>query len=291
MQDLNESLKTRKDTAAGADKITYTMIKEAGQTAQEEILKIINHSFHEGKLPLAWKTATIVPIAKPRNPGTFRLISFLSCLGKTAEKMVLNRLQWAIGDLHPNVYAYTKNKGTQDCIMGLISTINDRRAIVTFMDLEKAFEIASAPAILESLAIRGAKGKILQWSKDFLAERKAHVKFQGHLSNTKTFENGTPQGSILSPFLFNILVENLATLPMVAGTKVLVYADDIAIIATVPNYKAKAKTVIASFANKCSELGLKINSNKTRSIHFGSQSQLPHLTIHDAPVEWTTCHQ
>ena len=45
MQELKESLKTRKDTAAGADKITYTMIKEAGQIAQEAILKIINQSY------------------------------------------------------------------------------------------------------------------------------------------------------------------------------------------------------------------------------------------------------
>ena len=232
-----------------------------------------------------------MPIAKPRSPGSFRSISLLSCLGKTAEKMILNRLQWVINDLHPNVYAYRKNRGTQDCLTELISTIDNRRAIIIFMDLEKAFETASAPAILESLAIRGAKGKILQWSKDFLAERMAHVKFQGHLSTTKTFENGTPQGSILSPFLFNILVENLATIPKVTGTKVLVYADDIAVIATGQKYKSKAKKVLSSVANKCNELGLKINNNKTRSIHFGSQSQLPELTIHGAPVKWTACHQ
>ena len=291
MRELKASFKNRKDTSAGADKITYSMIKEAGQTAQKEVLNLINQSYEEGKLPPAWKTATIVPIPKLRDPGAFRPISLLSCLGKTAEKMVLNRLQWATGDLHQNVYAYTKNRGTKDCIMELTSTISNKKAIVTFMDLEKAFEIASASAILESLARRGVKRKLVKWCKDFLEERRAHVRFQGKTSNTQTFDKGTPQGSILSPFLFNLLVENLATLPLGSGTKVLVYADDIAIITSGANYKAKAKNAVASVANKCQELGLKINGNKTHSIHFGSQLQLPPISIYGTPVEWTTCHQ
>ena len=66
------------------------------------------------------------------------------------------------------------------------------------MDLEKAFEMASAKAILVTLASKGVSGKLLAWTRDFLTHRQARVSFQGKLSNIRTFENGTPQGSILA---------------------------------------------------------------------------------------------
>uniref|UniRef100_A0A0P4WAG8 Reverse transcriptase domain-containing protein n=1 Tax=Scylla olivacea TaxID=85551 RepID=A0A0P4WAG8_SCYOL len=116
------------------------------------------------------------------------------------------------------------------------------------MDLEKAFETANASAIL------------------FI--------FQGSLSRTGTFENGTPQGSILSPFLFNVLVENIASLN-IRGTKILVYADDIAIISTGPSYERRAREAAEAVAMTCQELGLKINTDKTRAMHLGSRLQLP----------------
>ena len=102
------------------------MIREAGDTAHEKLLHLINRSFTSGKLPLAWKQAIIKPIPKPKEPNKFRPISLLSCLGKTAEKMVLTRLQWQVGKLHPNIYAYTNNKGTTDCLTNMLTSIKGR---------------------------------------------------------------------------------------------------------------------------------------------------------------------
>ena len=92
-RELQATLKPRRDTAAETDKYTYTMIGEAGQPAHDEMLRVINASYVTIRLPLAWKQANIVPIPKPRDPTMPCPISFLSCLGKTAEKMVLARLR------------------------------------------------------------------------------------------------------------------------------------------------------------------------------------------------------
>ncbi|XP_045110151.1 uncharacterized protein LOC123503805 [Portunus trituberculatus] len=203
--------------------------------------------------------------------------------------MVLNRLKWVAGDLHKNIFAYTNRRGTKDCITEMMHTITNRKAIVTFMDLEKAFETANATAILDSLSVRGVGGKLLRWTADFLEERRARVKFQGVLSETRTFENGTPQGSILSPFLFNILIENIAALN-ITDTKILAYADDIAIISTGRRYERRAREAATVVADMCQKLGLKINAQKTRSMHFGSRKILPPVILDNTPVEWSSCH-
>lgn len=38
-----------------------------------------------------------------------------------------------------------------------------RQAVVVFLDLEKAFELISAPAVLSILAEEGVRGRLLAW--------------------------------------------------------------------------------------------------------------------------------
>ena len=130
--------------------------------------------------------------------------------------------------------------------------------------------MANATPILESLITRGVKRKILKWTRHFLSDRTTTVLFQGRLSDSRTFENGIPQGNILSPFLFDVLMENVVTLPIGATTKVLCYADDITIITTGPNYTAKEQNAIVQVAKTCQRLGLKLNPCKTKTVLFGT---------------------
>ncbi len=106
---------------------------------------------------------------------------------------------------------------------------------------------------------------MLKWTRDFLTGRRARVRFQGHLSEYVTFENGTPQGSILSPYLFNILLEELASLPLAGNTKVFCYADDIAIVSTGPHHLKRAQEAITAVTSRCQSLGLKVNFAKTKA--------------------------
>ena len=79
------------------------------------------------------------------------------------------------------------------------------------------------------------KGKLLSWISDYLDNRTARVKFQGTLSESQPFENGTPQGSVLSPTLFNLLMEDIVSQENFSGpTTVISYADDIVLVCTIP---------------------------------------------------------
>ncbi|KAK7046158.1 hypothetical protein SK128_024159, partial [Halocaridina rubra] len=89
-----------------------------------------------------------------------------------------SQLNWK-GPLHPHLYAYRDNVGTTQCIMDGLSCINNKAAVVVFLDLEKAFELANPAAILSSLAKKGVKGHLLSWVSNHVRNREARVKFQG----------------------------------------------------------------------------------------------------------------
>ncbi|XP_076043620.1 uncharacterized protein LOC143026735 [Oratosquilla oratoria] len=91
-RELITARRTGRDTATGADGVTYTMVAHAGPAGEQGILGLINHSWMIGYLPSAWKSADIQPIPKPKDPSKLRPISLLSCVAKTAERMVLTRL-------------------------------------------------------------------------------------------------------------------------------------------------------------------------------------------------------
>ena len=57
--------------------------------------------------------------------------------------------------------------------MDVLSCINNKVAMVVFLDLEKAFELASPAAILSSLRQKGVKGDFLAWAKNCTLNREA----------------------------------------------------------------------------------------------------------------------
>lgn len=61
---------------------------------------------------------------------------------------------------------------------------------------------------------------------------KARVRFQGHISTFLQFENGTHQGGILGPLLFNILIAEILSTPLPLIVHILAYADGIQVIST-----------------------------------------------------------
>ena len=112
----------------------------------------------------------------------------------------------------------------------------------------------------------GIKGNLLAFIHNFLTNRSGAVKFQNSISNFYPFENGTPQGSVTSPFLFNLLINRLLLnssryIPKISKTVTIAsYADDLVIIGYSQSAIQKALNSIASKANK---IGLKINTSKT----------------------------
>jgi len=97
-----------------------------------------------------------------------------------------------------------------------------------------------------------------------------------------TFSRGTPQGGVLSPLLWVIVVNKILLFLEEAGTKVVSYADDVAILLqrkfpqTLCNLM---KTALPTVSRWTAEYGLGVNPEKTELILFTSKYKIPSLTL------------
>ena len=86
------------------------------------------------------------------------------------------------------------------------------------------------------------------------------------VSSYNNLENGTPQGGLVNPFLYNILMENKAMLELPQGVNLFIFADDVCIAARERNKIHNLQRAVNMIIQKSKELGLKINSNKTKTL-------------------------
>ena len=232
-----------------------------------------------------------MPIPKPGNKDEFRPISLLSVFDKNIERIAHDRLIHKVGHkLHPNLLGFSEGRGTQDGLIAVsnaasehifgaagVRTTKNRKAkqrcIAVFVDLEKAFEMANANVILSTLAQLGVKGKLLAWLKNYLSDRGGFVTIEGYHSDTHHFENGTPQGSIISPALFNILIHALLSYPWPKEVEVYSYADDLVILTRTKDYIKIINSALQTLSIACEDLGLKINSTKTKIMFFENDTR------------------
>lgn len=96
-KELNCCIRGLPNSAMGLDRIHNAMIKNLSKTNREALLHLYNLLFQNGVVPDGWKSAAVIPIPKAGKPldkaESYRPISLTSCLGKTMEKMLNNRIK------------------------------------------------------------------------------------------------------------------------------------------------------------------------------------------------------
>ena len=96
-----------------------------------------------------------------------------------------------------------------------------------YVDLKKAFDTVYHATILSKLPVYGINDKELSWFIDYLFNRKHFVEFNTTRSKYQDITCGVPQGSILGPLLFLLLMNDIEH--VITSCEVLLYADDMVI--------------------------------------------------------------
>ena len=265
--ELQRVIKKLKKSAPGTDNISNTMLKHVSKLTIKTLLDLFNNIWQNRHMVENWLLSDLVPIPKPGQPGKTRPIALLLCTAKLNERLVTNRLKHTLAPaLDKHLFGYIKHKSTHDAIGSLldITTSHPKRSIICFVDFEKAFETANRLAILDTLAEYKVKGNTVSFIANYLENRQARVKIGDIKSEYNTFQNGTPQGSVLSPTIFNVLVNKVVTnIAKYSDSTVLSYADDLAIITTGGCADAKMKMALNELDSITKKLGLKVNKIKT----------------------------
>ena len=165
------SLKNAHDSA-GADDVHYQLLKHLPRISLQILLNIFNRIWEQGTFPESWTKATIIPIPKPNedhtNPTNYRPIALTSCLCKTIERMINNKLNFYLESNNitsEDQSGFLKNRSTTDQLVRLESYIRNafvkkQHVVAIFFYLEKAYDTTWKHGILKD--IHWIKGKSTQ---------------------------------------------------------------------------------------------------------------------------------
>ena len=213
-------------------------------------LKIIMQAcLDQQYFPNTWKEAKVLILPKPgksnyEDPSSYRPVSLLPVIGKILEKIILSRLE-SISDeenwLSGNQHGFRKGKSTVTVLEVLITHI--RRAFIkkantkcVLLDIKGAFDNAWPPSIICKLKEKHCPSYLINLIASFLHHRTASLKMFDSQYEAQ-IQKGCPQGSILSPFLWNLIIDGALRETLPKGIKIQAYADDLVIFKTGTNEK------------------------------------------------------
>ena len=81
--------------------------------------------------------------------------------------------------------------------------------IIFYIDLAKAFDSVNHDISLDKLSYYCVNGTVKTLLKSYLSNRKQYVKTDEVKSTIQSIKTGVPQGSIVGPLLFNILINGI----------------------------------------------------------------------------------
>ena len=191
---------------------------------------------------------------------------------------------------------FRKGLSTIDVLLRIDNEIklafqNHQVCLVVYIDFKSAFDLVWREGVVYKLIQMGIKGKLLGIISSFLKERLLKVVINGAESEPKETDAGTPQGAVLSPLLFNVM---MCDMPMNDDVKLHVYADDVTITCTAESMalaKARLQNYLKLFAKWTVEWGFVLNPEKCVLQYFTRKNcQYPIVRIMNRVVQYQKTH-
>jgi ribonuclease HI len=278
----------KRSTAPGEDNVSYEMLKRLPKQCIHSLLLFYNKVWSSGEMPKAWRESIVIPILKQGKdktaPSSYRPVSLTSTLCKLMERLVKNRLMFFVESKLSSAQAgFRKGRGTIDHIARLSDCIsrginNSKHTLAVFLDFTSAFDMVWHEKLLSKLEGYGITGNCFAFIEQFLTDRSIRVRVGNETSDSFKLDNGSPQGSVLSPALFLLCIDDLVA--KVRGVDCSLYADDASLYKTDKNIDRVYQSIQRNLnvvSAWCRENGFILSTNKTVAVLFtrGRYVELP----------------
>ena len=260
-------MKLDKHKSCGGDEIFAEHLKYASPRIAYLLARCFSGFLTHGTLPEDMISVILVPVIKDKtgkinSKDNYRPIALASVLSKVFECVLLNRLEIYLLTTD-NQYGFKRKHGTDMCIYALKEAILKYQSLNTnmflcFLDASKAFDRINHRKLFEKLIHRNTPGYLIRILIFWYTNQSMIVRWGDAVSEPFKVSNGVRQGGILSPYLFNVYMDDLSErlnkcmTGCVIGEIILnhlMYADDLVILSP---YSAGLQQLLLI----CSEFGV-----------------------------------
>ena len=271
---------------------------------------LLNSMLIHGYLPDDLMLTHIIPIVKNKkgditSKDNYRPIAISSVLSKVFELILIARYSDYLDTSH-NQFGYKEKTSSESCIFVLKEIVNYYRRLssnvyICFLDASKAFDRINHYHLFKKLLSKGLPKIIVRILLAWYTSQQFTVKWDNFQSTHFKSINGVRQGSVLSPKLFNIFLDDLSSNlnNLQVGCHMnnvsfnhLFYADDAVILSPSAKGLQKLLTTCENFAKNNEII---FNPNKTYCMYLQHKSckssKLPVVEINKMPLEWIEKHK
>ena len=231
-----------KNKAVSWDLIPGISLKNAIKPEYYNIIKnILNRYLIPGVIPEEITTSRLFCLNKKANePGdinNIRPIAISSTILKMIESSILTRLLKEINEkklINKKQIGFIKGCGTELNLLRLRQRVHDIKKVknffpkyLLFIDLKNAYDKVDHKRLFNKLTILGINKEIIGTIKLLYSCAKLKISNNNECINVN---NGVLQGSLISPMLFDLYINDLINELDVNAFDVLAYADDLCVL-------------------------------------------------------------
>ena len=216
-QEIEKAIReTKGNRAPGEDRITSDMLKADPATSAKCLVELFNRVWTEEKVPEDWQKGIIIKLPKKGDLtecGNWRGINLLSVPGKVFCRVLLHRIKASIERiLREEQAGFRGGRSCVDQIFVLRTLIEqslewNSPLYINFIDFQKAFDSVHHTTLWNILRSYGFPEKVINILSSMYANNQCCVRHGGQLSEWFKVKTGVRQGCVISPLLFNIVID------------------------------------------------------------------------------------